>query len=291
MNRVRQNLLSVVVLLGVAAIGAEIGLLQRARTEAGRARAALEQKKQERDGLARQFPLPTEENEAAVAADLAAVRRRLDGLREGLQPGPDDPLGKPTAGKSTDAFFELAGMVERARAQASALRVTLRPDECFGFAAYANEGPAAGLLGPVGRQQRAVQSLLEPLFESRPLTLLGVRRVAPSGVGSDGGRGADDFFALDAGLSLRQAGLIETEPVRLEFTGQTSTLRAFLAGIASLRQPAIVRSVDVEPLPAESGFHPAVADASQPVVRQRLSKFAVTVEFVLLASASASPAP
>lgn len=292
MNRLKQNLLVLTMLLGAAVIGAEIWLLQRVRAEAGRAQAALEQKKQERDWVARQSPAPTVENEAAIAADLALVRRRLADLRASLQARPPDPFAGPVPEKPTEAYFALAGLVEQARAQAITARVTLRPNERFGFAAYANEGPAADLLGPVHRQQLAMQSLLEPLFEARPLALLGVRRTAPlSAAAGPGGRGGvDDFFTLDPGLSLRHAGLVDTEPVRLEFTGQTSTLRTFLTGLTTLRQPVIVRSVEVDPLPPTGGTRPVVADAPQPLVRQSLSKFAVTVEFVLLTSASVNSA-
>lgn len=288
MNRPRINVLLLAGLLGAAVIGAEIWLLQRARTGATRAQAALEQKKQERDRLARQTPAPTGETEAALAAELAVGRRHLANLRDSLQARPLDPFAGPVADSPMDAFFQLAGLVEQARAQAITTRVSLRPEERFGFAAFANEGPVAELLAPVHRQQQAVRLLLEPLFESRPLTLLGVRRTAPVTVGRNGG---EDLFTLDPALSLRSAGLVETEPVRLEFTGQTSTLRTFLTGLAALRTPVVVRSVEVELLPPAGGLRPVGAERPQPVVRQSLSRFAVTAEFILLASALVKPAP
>jgi hypothetical protein len=291
MNRRKQNLLLFAALLGVAVIGTEIWLLQRARVEAGRAQASLEQKKQERDWVGRQSPAPTVATEAALHAEWVAVRDRLAELRDGLQARPTDAFAGPVPEKPTEAFFQLAALVEQARAQAIATRVTLRPDERFGFATYANEGPSADLLGAVHRQQKAVQSLLEPLFEARPLALLGVRRISPA-VGTVGARGgADDFFTLDPGLSLREPGLVDTEPVRLEFTGQTSTLRTFLNGLSALRQPVVVRSVEVEPLAPAGVSRPVAADAPQPLVRQSLSKFAVTVEFILLSPVPATPAP
>lgn len=291
MNRLRQHFLLLVALLSAAAVGAELWLLTGARAGAARALAALEQKKQERDWLARQSPVPSAENEAALIADLTAVRARLATLQDGLRPRPPAPLEAPAPARPMDAFFALADLVEKARAQAISTRVTVRPDERFGFAAYANEGPAPDLLGPVHRQQLAVQSLLEPLFESRPLALLGVRRQAPAAGGAPARGAADDFFALDPGLSLRAPGLVETEALRLEFTGQTSTLRAFLNALAALRHPVVVRSVEVEPLPPAGGPRSApAAEAAVPVVRQSLSKFAVTVEFVLLAAAPAQPA-
>ncbi|MFZ5494100.1 MAG: hypothetical protein ACOZE5_02025 [Verrucomicrobiota bacterium] len=291
MNRLRQNFLFIVAGLSAAAVAGETRLLSLARERAGRALGALEQKKQERDRLARQSPVPSEESERAIAADLAAVRVRLAELRDSLQPRPPAPLAGPVPAQPMDAFFELANLVEKARAQAIATHVTLRPEERFGFTAYANAGPAPDLLAPVHRQQRAVQSVLEPLFESRPLALLGVRRAPPPAALQAGRSAGEDFFTIEPGLSVRAAGLVDTEPVRLEFTGQTSTLRALLNGLAVLRHPVVVRSVEVEPLPpADGGRVVAEAGAPVPVVRRSLSKFAVTVEFVQLAAVPEKPA-
>ncbi|AOS45562.1 hypothetical protein Verru16b_02645 [Lacunisphaera limnophila] len=291
MNRLRPHFLLFAVLLALVVVAMEAWLLQHYRGEAARAQAAFEQIKQERDWLARQSPAPTPENEAAIAAELEKVRRKLADLREELRPRAPDSLDGPPPGKSMDAYFALAGLVEQGRAQAITTRVSLRPDEYFGFATYAHEGPADDLLGPVHRQKNAVRRLLEPLFESRPLAVLGVQRTAPAAASPDGRSGADDFFIMDPGLSLREAGLVDTEPVRLEFTGQTSTLRTFLTGLATLPHPVVVRSIEVEPLPPTGSVRPVAADAPQPVVRQSLSKFAVIVEFVLLTSGAVNPAP
>lgn len=291
MNFIRQHLLTLVLLLCAGVIGTELWLWRTAREEASRALAALEQKKLERDWLARQSPAPSVETEQAIAAELAALRSRIGDLRRGLQPRPPEPLAAPVPARAMDAYFELAGLVEQARARAITSRVTLRPDERFGFATHAHEGPGPDLLASVHRQRLAVQQLLEPLFESRPLALLSVRREPPAGVAGTGRAGGEDFFTLEPGLSLRRAGLIETEAVRIEFTGQTSTLRTFLGGLAQLRHPVVVRGVEVEPLAA--GGNPRASSATGapvPVVRQSLSKFAVTVEFVLLATAPAQPA-
>lgn len=291
MTFLRHNLLSVVLVLCAGVIGTEVWLWRAAQDEARRALAALGQKLQERDWLARQSPAPSEESEQAIAAELAALRARIAALRRDLQPRPPEPLTAPVPARAMDAYFEMAGLIEQARARAITSRVTLRPDERFGFATYAHEGPGPDLLAPVHRQQLAVQQLLEPLFESRPLALLGVRREPPSGTAGTGRTGGEDFFTLDPGLSLRRAGLIETEALRIEFTGQTSTLRTFLGGLAQLRHPVVVRGVDVEPLATGGNPRPSSATgAPVPVVRQSLSKFAVTVEFVLLAAAPAQPA-
>jgi hypothetical protein len=289
MDFLRRHLLGLVVLLCAAAVGLELWWLVRARDATARAVAALAQAANERDWLGRQSPAPSLESEQAIAAERAALRARIDGLRARLQPRTPAPADAAPA-RPLDAYFEIANLVERARAQAIATRVSLRPDERFGFAAYANEGPAPDLLATVHRQQRAVQQLLEPLLEARPLALLGVNRQQPAGAAGTRLAG-DDYFVLEPSVSLERGGLVETEALRLEFTGQTSTLRAFLGGLADLREPVVVRTVNVEPVPSPAARRPSTAgDAPVPVVRQSLSKFAVTVEFLQLTGQPAAPA-
>lgn len=267
----------------LAVFGAETWWLLRAKAQAERALAALEQKQQERDWLGRQRPAPTPQNEAVIDADLAAATTRLNELRAALRGRSGDALSAPAPATSPDAFFELAGFVEKARAQAALAKVALRPDERFSFSAYANEGPAAAQLARVHRQALIVQRLLASLWEARPLALLAVRRESPTSDGSpvQARAGQEDHFSLDPAWSLRAPGLIDTEPVRVEFTGQTSTLRAFLMSLADSGQPVVVRSIEVDPLPPAGSGSPAGA-GTVPVVRQSLSKFAVTAEFVLL---------
>lgn len=284
MDFLRRHLLTIVLLSCAAVVGGELWWLGRSREDAQRALAALEQAAQEREWLARQTPAPTAAVEQAIAAERTDLRDRVAALRGRLQTTGSDPAPS----RSLDAYFQLAALVERARAQAIAARISLPPDERFGFAAYANEGPAPDQLATVHRQQRAVQQLLEPLFEARPLALLAVRRESPAGRANAAG---DDYFLLEPAASLERPGIVDTDALRLEFTGQTSTLRAFLGGLADLRDPVVVRGVDVEPWPgrvpprARAGGEDAV-----PVVRQSLSKFAVTLEFLHLAARLGEPA-
>ncbi len=260
-----------------------------------RAAVTLEQRKQERDWLAKQAPALSEENASAIEADVVTAERNLVILRAGLQ-GKGRWLGEPPK-RPIDAYFGLAAFVERMRVLAVRQQIVLRPDERFGFAIYASEGPEGDYLFSVHRQCTIVEHLVESLFEARPRALLAVKREHPltetkrvaqraardSGVVRvEGPSGqASDFFDADPQLRLRAADLVESEAFRLEFTGQTQTLRTFLNTLAALALPLVVRSVEVEPLPAvvgqvtEAGFGAAV-----PLVVQNLSKFTVVVEFV-----------
>lgn len=290
------TLLTSVTALCLVIVMAEGWGLRESKLTAARALADLEQKKQERDWLARQSPALSPENEAAITADLAAAGRSLDELRLALQGREISVLSGPPPAKSIDAFFELANFVEKLRTRATQAQVVLKPDERFGFATHTNEGPPTEQLDTVHRQRLAMQYLIETLLESRPLALVAARRERPAADGPRDSRDrAEDFFELERPLSLREPRQVEGMAFRLEFTGQTAALRNFLNSLATYRQPVVVRNVEVEPLAAASAAGattPAVAAGSPvPLVRQSLSKFAVTVEFVLLTDNPVPAAP
>jgi hypothetical protein len=310
MNWLKRNPLLGAVLVGsVLAIGVEAWLLQQMRTRAARALAGLEQKKQERDWLGRQSPAPSEANEQAITQELELARSVLAGLRAALQ-SREGKLPPPAApAKPIDAYFDIAAFVEKTRALAARAQVMIKPEERFGFATHSNEGPAEELVPAVFRQRWAAQYLVEALLEARPRALVGVQRERPltaarreqrnqpaqagAAVANPAGGGASgDFFDFDTANSLRVPGQVESEAFRLEFTGQTPALRAFLNSLAALPLPVIVRRVEVEPLTSES----AAAAASEPgapvpLVTQNLSKFAVVVECVELLPSPERSAP
>jgi len=269
-------------------VAGEGWLLHRARLHASGERTALWQKKQERDSLVHQSPALSTENESAIMADLVAARRKLAEWRsvlQGADPGrPNTPL--PT--RPIDAFFELTELIGQLRSSAGQALVEIRPDEHFGFAMYANEGPAPDQIAAVHRQSGAIKCLMEVLLASHPQALLAVRRERPvAKVVQDRQSRADDFFEIDHALSVRQTGLIESDAFQLEFTGPTGALRAFLSGLAFSHLPFVVRGVEVEPL-REKNFAQTTAQvpasgASRSLVKPGISKFGVTLELARLA--------
>jgi len=167
--------------------------------------------------------------------------------------------------KSLDGFIEIAGAVEQLRRCAANQEVSLSADESFGFASYAHQGPPENELPVVHQQIVLTRLLVEKLFAAHPGKLLAVRREPPSVKARETPGGvATDFFALDGRLDLRVAGVIDGSAVRLEFTGQTPVLRSFLQSLAAAPEPLVVRSVEVEPLPA--GVKPGVIDSKMSVV-------------------------
>jgi hypothetical protein len=268
--------------------------------------ADLARKQEERVRLTRQSPALDGENEQAVAQDLAHSRKVLAALQAQLQGGVGAGQTGPNL-RGVDLYFDLASLVENARTLAARARVALNPEECFGFATYAREGPGVDLVPAVLQQRVVVQSLVEALIEARPRSVLGVRRERPmtaaqrgrlpSGIPPDTSGGhAEDFFDLPPSLSVRVPGLVDSDAFRLEFTGQTAALRAFLNTLAALRLPVIVRSVEVEPLSGENDplrpiALPSSPDLPVPLVAQNLSRFGVTVEVIQLAGIPEQPTP
>ncbi|MDI1337579.1 MAG: Amuc_1100 family pilus-like protein [Lacunisphaera sp.] len=264
-------------------------LWAQARQQSIRELTRLEQSKQERDRLARQSPALSEENEQAIAGDLANTRQVFAALRAALQGREGDASGS-TPDKPLELYFNIATFIEKTRALARRAEVRVKPDECFGFSAHVNEGPEADLVPAVFRQRVSAQYLVEALIEAHPRSLTTLQRErprpllqrtlpAPAGV-------AGDFFELDPALSLREAGRIDSDAFRVEFTGQTAALRNFLSALANFPLPLIVRDLEVAALPGEElsalGAAPPAASVPIPVVARNISKFAVVVEFIRL---------
>lgn len=313
MNRIKNHpLLWTMLLLAVAALATEAWLLQRERLQARHAVAALQQKKQERDRLARQSPTLSEENERAIGRDLAGAEKMLVVWQAALQGQDTKLLAAQPPDKSIDVYFNIAAFVEKTRAMAVRAQVTFQPDERFGFATHASEGPGTELVPAVFRQRIVLQYLVETLIEARPLAVLAVQREHPltlaqrtqrnhpapagtNGTEPDGHSGEPgDFFAFDKHVSLRVPGLVDSEAYRLEFTGQTRAVRAFLNNLASFRLPIVVRSVEAEPLSATASAGdpalPSASGAAVPLVADNLSRFTVVVELVEPVAASETPA-
>jgi hypothetical protein len=317
----KSNPLFAALLLACATAGLMQGwLIYTTRERALRAAIQLEVRRGERDWLARQSPALSEENSRAIAAEVAAAEKRLAELRAHLAGKPWLPAAPV---RSVDAYFALASFNEKMRALAVGAQIALRAEERFGFSSYTNEGPDADLIASVHRQRVVMQHALEALFEARPKALVAAmrerplteaqrsaRRAAITGASAAGGADAAaaaslpvtrpaeqsaDLFEPDSRLRLHAPGLVDGELYRVEFTGQTQTLRAFLNALVALPLPLFVRAVEVEP----DAIAPVAADASTrlaplpsasspvPLVARNFSKFVVVFECIEIAP----PAP
>jgi hypothetical protein len=209
---------------------------------------------------------------------LAALRDELGGY----QPEVPAPAG------TVEAFFELSRFVTAMKGKAAEGKVAVRPGERFGFGSYVTEGPAAAVLPAVHRQRTTAGSIIEALFEARPLALLAFKRERPDTTDANKPeRTMEDYFILPHEYSLRQPGLMNTDAFRVEFTGQTAVLRQFLNTLAGSRQAMVVRTVEVEPFSvATAGAPGAEAGALH---RPPISKFVVTLEIPLIARPGSLP--
>ncbi|MBI2514468.1 MAG: hypothetical protein HYV96_21040 [Opitutae bacterium] len=305
-----------ILLASAAACALQGWLIHTTHERARRAAVQVEAKRAERDWLARQSPALSEENARAIAAEVAAAAQRAAEFRAAIagQAWLSAPPERPV-----DGYFALASFTETMRALAVRARVALRTEERFGFATYANEGPEADLLGPVHRQRVVMQHLLEALFEAHPKSLVAAVRERPLTAAQRAGRRAAisaaaadatsngnlsgaagqpaDFFEPDSRLRLDARGVADGELFRVEFTGQTQALRAFLNSLAASPLPLFVRAVEVEPEMPGASAPVATASAGTlapiapvPLVTQNSSTFAVVIECIEVAPAAAAVA-
>jgi hypothetical protein len=337
------------IVAGAAAIGQSWLIFSQGR-QADRTAAAIAQKRQTLESLSNRSVFPSRENVAAVIADRAAAERTRDEIRQLLRSDTEAArrIAEATVPASpTDAFFDIARFVEGVRDRAAAAQVLVGDKNRLGFETYVSTGPERDLIPLVFRQRQHVEYLLQALLrsEAKPREIISVQRERPisaeqrrqieeavaagqpapdfASSGAPGGSSSTgDFFTIDPRTSARVAGFVETQPYRIEFSGNTLSLRGFLNELAKFELPVVVRSVEVDPAnpnatgssassftPAPSspfggspfGSSPFGAEASaapveivKPLVEQTDSRFAVTVEFVALVDqggtdASSSP--
>ncbi len=297
---------------------AEIRAVFTIRNGIARARARGEHRLRELKQFQTTAPAATAENAMAIEEDVGRAGQALAALQSDLTMRNRVAAGwagVPVPADRWEAFLDLSEFVERTRERAARAGVGLKPDERFGFSAYATEGPEAGMIPAVFRQRLVVEALMEGLFDSQPFRLLSIQRETPLLAGAQpsspsrmpaartGARPAD-LFSMEPRLSSRVPGVADATAFRLAFVGTTGVLRRFLNRLSRLELPVVVRCVEVEPAtgpdsapvePIASGLNsltPAAessVDAAEnlvPVASPAFSKFTVTVESIEFAFAS-----
>lgn len=211
-----------------------LGWLIRLKQSARHELASLAKKQQQRVQL-----IADAQSAASIKALVLPERRVVAVAPVSEAQGPRKPL---------DAFIAIAAGQEEMRRLAASEAVALLPDEAFGFAAYAHEGPREKDLVAVLAQLALTRLVVEKLFAAHPEKLFAIRRESLRGGERERGReAADDFFVFDQ----RGGRGSEGRAVQIEFTGQTPVLRALLNSLASATEPLVVRGVEVEPVRAD----------------------------------------
>lgn len=208
---------------------------------------------------------------AAARADADQVRRRQEELAarwEATLGAEDDVGAMDVAGLDrAEVFFELALRMEEFRRQLREAGVAMKEAEHFGFETYRSAGPSIAALAVVVRQQAHVARLIDAVAAGRARALEGIGREV-AGAESSEERNLADFFAPDPRLRLRLSPGCDQGLFRVTFSGETATLRGFLARLAETSPHALVRWIDVVPTIG------AAPDGEVPL------RFVVTVAFI-----------
>lgn len=310
-------------LIGAVTAG-EVWLTFSQRGQTAKIEAEIAQKQQALDAFAFQAPFPSKENLALIEQDLAQADKTRDEIRKTLSASSEVATRIASAtvpATPTDAYFDIANYVERIRENAQKGGVMLGAENRLGFSAYASTGPEREFIPTVFLQRQYADYLLSVLIESQAREIVSLQRERPvsaeekrlaeeaiangQSVSSPSGSDTDDYFVIDPRTSARVEGFVNTIPFRLSFVGTTTALRNLLNQLAKFDLPAVVRSVEVEPLAgsdtgrsakpvasnnpfslfggnAEGDSSGAAAEAVKPLVEQTDSRFVVTVEFVTL---------
>ena len=283
MKRVRTHrwfagALTLLVLLGTSVAWAVLV----GNTSARSARLRLERAVRDLRSVSSDVPAPTEENTALIADDLETAQRVLRGVRTTLLPL-DGRANERRAGTSdrAQAFFAVAALVEEMRDKAGRRGVRLKPDERFGFPGYAHDAPETAQVTAVLRDVENVRALLDVVLDARPDELMSVERELPKTVkGAARLNDAKGYFDMDARVSAKIPGEIETAAYRFTFSGRTAVLRKVLRTLANGERPLIVRMVEVTRLDVASlagGKNNAVAGS---FITSGSSRFTVVVEAI-----------
>ncbi len=317
---------SILIALGLVVAG-EAWCIYDRTVASKKSAAVLNKKRAELVALQSVNPFPSDENKAAVEADLHRTEVALATMREELKgrgPTAEKMRNAKVPAEPTDIFFDLANFVEKTREKAQQAGVKLKADERFGFSAYASAGPDRELIPLVFRQRQVAEYLLEALFDAHPRELGFLQREQPLTKAQEAAQAAgqapaqhgttgpdSDLFDIDPRISARVPGFVAANAFRLNFIGDTESLRNFLNKLATFELPLVVRSVEVEPSVASTaggaqaspdsgslgalfGGAPAPAASepapSKPLVEKVLSKFTVTVELIDLVSATTTEA-
>ncbi|QYM80012.1 Amuc_1100 family pilus-like protein [Horticoccus luteus] len=282
------------VVLGLAAVGAGWSLHLRVKA-AQTAEKKRDRLRSEWASARAAMPAPTEATGAELEAQLARAQQRLAHMRtslagRGAAAQQWQAAAKPTT--RTAAYFELAAFVERMRNRAREKGVRLRPDEQFGFATHAHEGPDETVAPIVTRQRLIAEFLLTTLIDGQAQQIVSVQRERPVAPGADATAArndragvAADFFELDPAWSARVPGFVDTLAMRVVFVGETDGLRNLLNQLGAGELPLVVRAVEAAPVDAPGAAGPAAA-SNAPLVARRPTRFTVTVEWVELAPAA-----
>jgi hypothetical protein len=294
----RRILIGLTALWLLALLAESWGLIEAGRA-AGAAQRALTQRRREAGRLAVLDPAPPAAQSANFEAQRTAAENSLARLQVELTDGVGAPSRSPEVsgiGPGSEPLRDTGKFVRELHERARRAGVGIRPEEQFGIAPLGRDARHPVAIAAHRRQREATDYLIGELLAAHPSQLMSVQCARlpgsiPGGAATrlppgDNMPGRGDLFDVDPRLSVREAGVLETVPIRLIFTGRTATLRRFLNRLLAGKPLVTISEIAVEPAATGASPRKGKSDGTEPVVlmvQPALSQFAVTVEYCELA--------
>lgn len=294
----RRVLIGLTVLWLLALLAESWGLIEAGRA-ARAAQRALTQKRREAGRLAVVDPAPL----AAQSANLEAQCTAAESSLARLQVEFTDDVGALSRapemsgiGPGSEPLRDTGTFVRELHERARRAGVSIRPEEQFGIAPLGRDAGHPVAIAAHRRQREATDYLIGALLAAHPSQLMSVQcarlpGAIPGGAATrpppgDDRVGMGDLFDVDPRLSVREADVLETVPIRLIFASRTATLRRFLNRLLAGKPLVTISEISVEPAATGASPRQGKSDGTEPVVlmvQPGLSQFAVTVEYCELA--------
>ncbi len=252
-------------------------------------------------------PAPTEDNVLASEKNLAELDKELQKIRDVLERGARITTSRDGIGV-TAAIQQYIPEYQRkaARYTYTAADGTEQPIQVpdrfgFGFEQYLGESPTldnSETTAELDKQRQILSYLIDKLYESKPHSLVSVKREIIEIKDEKQGKGK---FRVDPAITAEVPGAIDAMGFSISFTGYTKTLRDFLNQLTKFDLPIVVRSIEVQRAAGSTVVEAPTSDAlddifagfggasvsptepvkeQKPVISQNVSTFTVVVEFI-----------
>lgn len=208
---------------------------------------------------------PTKAAIDASDENIAKLEGHLQFLEKDLTRASTDIFKKLTAKEGYQLVEQLRGFVNSWRKDAAKLDITVAPNMDFGFKKYVApnaDSPKDEAIPAIWKQACVLNYINKKLFacksEKSPMWIISVQReiLDEEGVkvtnkkrnvrGRRIEQGGDNF-KIDAAITARKDGSLDTLAYKFTFAGHTDVLRRFLNQLKDFDAMLVVRSIDVKP--------------------------------------------
>ncbi len=250
-------------------------------------------------------PAPTKANLATLDRNYDLLKGEFEKAQVALNLSTYDKdmfFGK-RPGNSNDAFFMIAKYVEDARRLAASSEVKTVEGSRYGFSQYENVGPVEEAIERVHKQAKIMEALLQALFDSGISEFVSIKREAsvvpePSDEPQRSVEG-DEIFSIDSTSEFKRTDSLESLAFRVEFKGQSLSMRSFLNRITGSSLPFSIHEIEValdkeagsaeerssildNPFNSEENSPSQISAMRVPIISENESRFIITVEFLEL---------